>query len=162
MISPIQSFLGLWFGCSVLLAALVGLWFGDEQFTWSRTTHDLVFGGLLLAGFIVAILLNFKRIKDQIMGVEFFPCDYCHESICDCGDYKRCECGRRWCDLKCAEKDGYVQEDEDGEEKSCSFCRNEAAEDSDLFNFLLKKYNLERDTVLSEYLEKQKDDEERD
>jgi len=159
MISPIQSFLAHWFGCSVLLAAILGLWFGDEQFTWSRTTHNLVFVSLLLVGFTVATLLNFKRIKEQIMGVDFFPCDSCSESICDCGDYVQCNdgCYRRWCDLKCAKKDGFRYEDEDHEEKSCSFCRNEAAEDSDLFNFLLKKYNLKRDTVLSEYLEKQKE-----
>ena len=95
------------------------------------------------------------------MGVDFFPCDYCSESICDCGDYVQCECGRKWCDEKCAEKEGYKDSDEEGEplDPTCSFCRNEQAEDSDLFNFLLKKYNLQRDAVLSEYLEKQKESE---
>ncbi len=81
------------------------------------------------------------------MGVDFFPCDYCSESICDCGSYRRCDCGRRWCDDKCAEKEGYNRENSD-----CSYCRFEEVEDVDLFKYLLKKYKLKREDVLKDYL----------
>lgn len=83
------------------------------------------------------------------MGVDFFPCDYCGESICDCGRYTKCECGRRWCNMKCAGQDGFSQV-EDGE-WTCSFCRNEEFEDSTLLSFLLKRYDLTREQVVQEY-----------
>lgn len=95
----------------------------------------------------------FKKIKDIIMGVDFFPCDYCSETICDCGHYVMCNCGRKWCNMDCAAAEGFEYTDDDREYGSCSFCRKEAAEDSDLFKFLLNKYKLERDVVLKEYLE---------
>lgn len=82
------------------------------------------------------------------MGVEFFPCDHCGESICDCGSYERCSCGRKWCDEKCAKKAGYNSDDEDEEGGTCSFCRMEQAEDYQLLGFLLEKYNLTREQVL--------------
>ena len=80
------------------------------------------------------------------MGVDFFPCDACGESICDCGSYFQCNdlCGRRWCNDECAIKDGFVDEDnEDGERViSCNFCRNEDVEDGPLLQFLLKHYKI--------------------
>lgn len=93
------------------------------------------------------------------MGVDFFPCDSCGESICDCGSYEYCGCGRRWCDLKCAEKDGYrevegvdpVAWDGGRETWTCAYCRYESFEDSALLNHLLKRYNLTRDQVVQEY-----------
>lgn len=86
------------------------------------------------------------------MGVEFFPCDSCGESICDCGDYERCGCGRKWCNEKCATKDGYDSDDENADEGgSCSFCRMEQAEDYQLLNYLLEKYNLTREQILGEW-----------
>ena len=81
------------------------------------------------------------------MGVDFFPCDYCGESICDVGDYERCDCGRAWCDRKCAEFDG-----QDREEDNCAYCRNEKAEDCDILKYLLNKYNLNRGDVEKECL----------
>lgn len=94
------------------------------------------------------------------MGVDFFPCDYCGESICDCGSYERCECGRRWCDRKCAEKDGYMSDSDGyGDEPdglisgpSCKFCRLEDAEDSKLLRYLLCRYNLTREQVVKDYV----------
>jgi len=75
-------------------------------------------------------------------------CQYvCYEgsdSIVYCGD----NCKRRWCTVDCAVKDGFEFEND----ASCSYCRNEEAEDKDLFNFLLKKHELKREDVLKEYL----------
>lgn len=97
------------------------------------------------------------------MGVDFFSCDGCGESICDCGSYIKCrKCEHRWCDLTCAIKNGgykYNDDeddddyDDDYEEQSCKFCRKEEAEDSDLLNFLIKKYKLNRKTVVQLYFE---------
>lgn len=78
------------------------------------------------------------------MGVDFFPCHYCKESICDCGSYTRCRCGRKWCSDECAEKEGYRSEDQDRFSVSCSFCRMEDVEDSALVEFLLRKLNITR------------------
>jgi hypothetical protein len=90
------------------------------------------------------------------MGVEFFPCDYCGESICDCGSYTYCRdiCGRKWCDDKCAAAEGWRADKEDADDPndfSCNFCRDEDAEDSDLLKFLMKKYNLTREKLLKMY-----------
>lgn len=82
------------------------------------------------------------------MGVDFFPCNYCKESICDCGDYIRCDCGYKWCEIHCAIKEGY-QIDEDG--KSCSYCRKENVEDNLLLDFLMKRHNLSRIEVIKDY-----------
>lgn len=86
------------------------------------------------------------------MGVDFFPCDYCGDAICDCGGYERCECGRRWCDRACAAGDGYGDGcDEDGDrvgDPSCKFCRLEDAADGELLHYLLRQYNVTRAEVL--------------
>jgi hypothetical protein len=84
------------------------------------------------------------------MGVDFFPCDRCGESICDCGPYERCNdmCGRRWCDRNCAKEDGYDSEDD----RSCNFCRLEDVEDSPLLHFLLKEFNLSLEEAKKRYL----------
>lgn len=86
------------------------------------------------------------------MGVDFFPCDNCEESICDCGDYVRCndECGRRWCDKKCAKGDGYRDDDLD-DNQSCNFCRNEDVEDGPLLEFLLKHFKLSKKAAKEMY-----------
>jgi len=85
------------------------------------------------------------------MGVAWFACAACGESVCDCGPYTRCGCGRRWCDYKCAAVDAH-RTNEDGEDGSCAFCRGEDAEDSDLFAFLMNYHGVSRSDVLEEYL----------
>lgn len=71
------------------------------------------------------------------MGVDFFACENCGETICDAGDFFRCECGAKFCSDECGarqqngfidnEDEGYVDnEDEDEEEEAkttCVFCR---------------------------------------
>jgi hypothetical protein len=138
-------FVGRTIGAIYLTAGLFHV-FGGEGCV------DTYFIGILLIGVLVSLALErgiIKFIKDKIMGVDFFPCDYCSETICDCGDYIRCDCGRVWCDEKCAKEEGFRTK---RKKNTCSFCRVEAAEDSDLFEFLLKKYNLTRDDVLKEYI----------
>lgn len=91
------------------------------------------------------------------MGVDFFPCDYCGTTICDCGRYYYCRdiCERRWCSHECAGKDGHRAEIEDADDPndySCNFCRNEDVEDYELFRFLMKKHELTREEVVRLYL----------
>ena len=100
------------------------------------------------------------------MGVDFFPCDRCGESICDCGDYERCNdmCGRRWCDRKCAKEDGYSTDSDEYYDRSCKFCRNEDVEDSPLLYFILKHFNMTIEEAKNLYLDNlpKDDDEEED
>ena len=83
------------------------------------------------------------------MGVDFFPCDGCGESICDCGSYTRCGCGRRWCDDDCAVKTDHY----DSETDTCKFCRDEDVEDYILQPFLLKKLGWTREEAVAKFLE---------
>jgi hypothetical protein len=84
------------------------------------------------------------------MGVAWFPCDACGESVCDCGPYTRCGCGRRWCDYKCAAEDEHRSNDDD--EGTCKFCRGEDVENAELFAFLMGYHGVSRVDVLQEYL----------
>jgi hypothetical protein len=95
------------------------------------------------------------------MGVDFFPCDFCGESICDCGPYLRCRdiCGRRWCDTACAELDGFLK-DEEEQDNTCNFCRLEDVEDGVLLRFVLNHFNLpieEAKKMCLEHLKKSTD-----
>jgi len=52
----------------------------------------------------------------------YFLCDYCLDYICDGDDYIACECGMRWCSIRCAKYEGYINK-----KKSCSChsCRDD-------------------------------------
>ena len=86
------------------------------------------------------------------MGVDFYPCNYCGETFCDCGDFERCECGVKWCSLECAEKEGYTTEIK-GKwgEGSCNFCREEDFEDSILLDFALSLLEESRMELIEQY-----------
>lgn len=94
------------------------------------------------------------------MGVDFFTCSRCNDTFPDCGPYKQCgyPCGRVWCSSgydNCAELDGYIvaeKEDEDVENKSCSYCRNEKATDFNLLTYMLTLNNTTREEVEQDYL----------
>lgn len=88
------------------------------------------------------------------MGVDFFPCDFCGESICDCGSYITCndKCYRRWCDKECAKNDGYIRDLEDDDENnvSCGYCRNELFTDWKILDYVLEKFNLDKEEIVKE------------
>lgn len=118
------------------------------------------------------------------MGVDFYPCSNCGDTYCDCGDYITCNedaggCGRDWCSDDCAIEDGYEKEhckkgydvyygepDESDCEMdscieceyfvpdSCSYCRKELFEDSDLLEKALEMLGLTKE----ELIEKMKED----
>lgn len=84
------------------------------------------------------------------MGVDFYPCNSCGETFCDCGVYVGCDCGNKWCDTECAEEEGY-QYNEETRDSSCSYCRKEDFEDSELLRYVLRKSGITREEIISEY-----------
>ena len=98
------------------------------------------------------------------MGVNFFPCDHCGQSICDCGPYVRCDdgCCRRWCDRTCAKADGFRRDDggDDDCERSCNFCRGEDVEAKPLLECLLEHFKLSRQEAVRLYFEYLKEEDE--
>jgi hypothetical protein len=94
------------------------------------------------------------------VGVDFFPCDKCGETICDAGPWWECEeCGH----VLCSTCEGELDADPDDEDEAlCPYCAGEVATDSDLLEFALEKLGLTRKELLDQYAETcLKDDEEK-
>jgi len=105
------------------------------------------------------------------MSVDFFDCIVCGESVCECGDFERCECGRKWCSLECAYEDGFKEvsckngydnsdkcgsglrcwECEIQAEKSCKYCREEDFEDGELLDYMMGLFNYTREELIESY-----------
>jgi len=88
------------------------------------------------------------------MSVDFFDCDVCGESTCECGYYVSCDCGRKWCSDECAESDRYINEEENEDSdvySSCKYCREEDFEDDVLLEYALEKLELTRKQLLEMY-----------
>jgi len=107
------------------------------------------------------------------MGIDYLVCvnKDCGEGFPDVADYVSCECGKNWCSDLCAKDDGYIEEScargieiEDNEcytvcwncenliESSCKYCRGEDFSDSELLEFLLRTSNMNREELVSEYI----------
>lgn len=94
------------------------------------------------------------------MGVDFFPCDSCGETVCDAGPWWQCqECSNRLCE-DCERKynasNDWLEYDEDemeeeGIEVGCPFCRKQKCKDEDLLDFALGKLGLTKDQLEAEY-----------
>ena len=56
------------------------------------------------------------------MSNSFFLCDYCLDYVCDADDFVSCDCGLRWCSIRCAKIEGYYNKKTSS---SCDFCRDE-------------------------------------
>ena len=88
------------------------------------------------------------------MGVDWYACEKCGETFPDCGDFVRCECGVKWCSDECAEEDGYkytYDEEENIEERSCKFCREEDFTDTELLEFILILDSVTRKELVEMY-----------
>lgn len=93
----------------------------------------------------------------ELMGVDFFPCSYCGESICDCGEYKSCDgCYRKYCDNNCAKNDGCTENEYGDVDYLCKYCLKQDATDEELLVFMLKKHKTTRAKALKEYLGRKK------
>ena len=85
------------------------------------------------------------------MGVDYYDCEYCGESVADCSDgFCSCEdCGRKFCSDECVG----VERDEDlGYHTSCRFCSGKDATESQLLKFALVKLNLTEAELKEMYL----------
>jgi len=65
--------------------------------------------------------------------MNYFLCDCCSDYLCDTDDYIRCDCGKRWCSVRCAKIHGYLNRKT---LSSCGFCRKEKDDNDFLQNFL--------------------------
>lgn len=97
------------------------------------------------------------------MGVDYYPCQRCGETFPNCGWYIRCndECGMVWCSDRCAEKDGFIRDDEVENEYgespcSCKYCRNEDITDDVFAEVCIKLIGKPREQIVKEYLETNK------
>lgn len=108
------------------------------------------------------------------MSVDFFDCDSCGESVCECGPYVRCEgCDNKFC-TTCHKGKGLREDDLDGEDtpssttddegnpdlsdeevvakvEACPVCSLRMVTDSQLVSFLLKKLGWSRKKGEKEY-----------
>ena len=88
------------------------------------------------------------------MSVDFYPCNNCDEVYCDCGFYIQCDCGTRWCSVKCSDEEGYLVDEND--EKSCGYCRLEILTDSELLDFILKEYSISKEEAMKRWKNQEK------
>lgn len=103
------------------------------------------------------------------MSVDFYNCDICGEIYDDCGGlYDVCEeCGTRICyycqvDLGMRTKPDYFDEGAellgeywDRNDKyplltSCPHCKKEIIDNDTILSYLLKKYNLDKEEIITE------------
>ncbi len=105
------------------------------------------------------------------MGVDFFDCAICKESVCDVGPYESCEeCGYNFCKQCAPEKlnpCGIVpREDWKNEEvmataleqckKNCPVCSNKVVIDNQLLNFMMRRLGWDREQAIAAYREETK------
>lgn len=76
------------------------------------------------------------------MGVEYFDCPFCGETICDSGDFSRCDmCEEIMCE-ECGDnrkKHGKIV---------CDYCLEKTVSDDDMIEFLLEKCELSREEAV--------------
>lgn len=101
------------------------------------------------------------------MSVDFFPCNICSESICDCGSYFHCtDCGSNLCDdcsekYKCgsfADTEEFPVEDDEGNEidysddfRNCPYCQLKLIHSETLLEFALTQLGTSRESLEDKY-----------
>lgn len=89
------------------------------------------------------------------MGIEFFECDRCDETICDAGPYWTCDiCGHRLCEdceiFTSAANDDDMKEGQPN--PGCPFCRREITTATDLLEFALGLLGVTREQLMERYM----------
>lgn len=89
------------------------------------------------------------------MGIDYYFCDRCGDSIPVVIDYVGCSCGYTWCSDICAKKDGYddgFQLDEDGNEiykdSTCNYCRGDDFDNEELLRYSLELLKITREQLV--------------
>lgn len=64
-----DNFMTKWFlpgaGFAMVIALCIDSYYGEEQFKWSQTTHQLILLGMLLAGVCFSLVINYFRPKEK-------------------------------------------------------------------------------------------------
>lgn len=92
------------------------------------------------------------------MGVDYYTCDRCDHGFRDDSEYYRtCDCGYCFCSAECGKLQN-IQEEynektntyalDENTPITCVFCRKEDSTTYDLFNALLKHYNISLDDAV--------------
>ena len=72
------------------------------------------------------------------MSVDFYVCEYCGETFCDCGPHIFCvDCCRMFCCQECAE----CEYDELGNYANCRYCKGDDATLDEVFEFAVDLLN---------------------
>ena len=88
------------------------------------------------------------------MSQTYKVCHYCHEAVYEGKKgIKECRdaCERSWCNINCAEADGFIESDIDCQFNSCRFCRGDDVEDNELLAFILCYYKITREEAIKMY-----------
>ena len=86
------------------------------------------------------------------MGVDFYPCKECGESVCDAGEYGYCESCGFFCPPY-GDNPGCGDLKKENGIATCKFCRGEAATNDELLPFVLYQNNITHDKALADYIE---------
>lgn len=70
----------------------------------------------------------------------YFLCDYCSDYMCDDDDYITCDCGKRWCSIRCARYEGYINKKKSS---SCDNCRDDQPGSLNNYLFNLRQFVLD-------------------
>ncbi len=91
------------------------------------------------------------------MGVDYFPCAVCNDSVCDCGRYSQCDiCENRFC-IDCfpreVDADDFTDEIEleKARMKACPLCSEKFIPDHCMVEFLLKQLKWSKSRAEKEY-----------
>lgn len=112
------------------------------------------------------------------MSVYYYVCDKCGEPFSEYRDYVECYCGKKWCDNKCAEIDGFEEgycklgydihyeypEDERCNKecccacesfvkRSCSYCRKEKFTEQEMLEKALELLGISEEELTKEMRE---------
>jgi len=81
------------------------------------------------------------------MSVDYYSCEHCGDTFCDCGDYISCDnCEGEYC-VNC-EDDVKPVRDDDGTVKSCAYCRGEIVSDGDILIKALELLGKTKEEVI--------------
>lgn len=86
------------------------------------------------------------------MGISYHTCAKCSRNFPDCGDFTVCDSCEAWfCSYECADLKDTDKYDKYNEEiKNCVLCRKEFITDEQILDYLLKKFNLDKDKIIEE------------
>lgn len=86
------------------------------------------------------------------MSVDFFDCQQCGETVCECGHFIHCGCGEKWCSERCAKIDGWKYDEDNFQ--VCNYCQEKDIHDNELVGLLLKYLKWTREEAIEFFKDK--------